>query len=273
MRVLQYSFALIFLLLSLLYSIEIKRIAAAEHKENDWVLPVNGYISDTFGTRAGKHKGIDIAASKGEKVFSVSKGIVSKSYYSQTYGNVIFVMHENGYETVYAHLNERLAREGEKVSGGQVIGTVGNTGVSRGNHLHFEVHRGNWTPAKEHAIDPFIVLSEEKMQSAVTVSAHSDLQSVDSAVFVKKGDTLWSISKKLGVGSEELKSWNHLSHDRIYPGQKLLISKPCVKHIVARGESLSSIAQHYEKSLSELIELNELKDDKIFPDQILLLEK
>ncbi|MED4360541.1 M23 family metallopeptidase, partial [Geobacillus stearothermophilus] len=66
-----------------------------------------------------------------------------RSYYSSSYGNVIFVSHViNGqtYTTVYAHLEARLVGEGQHVRKGQVIGYMGNTGNSTGPHLHFELH-------------------------------------------------------------------------------------------------------------------------------------
>ena len=68
--------------------------------------PSDGVITDLFGTRQGHHKGIDIAAPLGSHVYAVENGIVSKSYYSDTYGNVVFIKHDNQIETVYAHLKE-----------------------------------------------------------------------------------------------------------------------------------------------------------------------
>lgn len=78
---------------------------------SEWIEPIKGEITDQFGTRDGKHKGLDIAAPEGEAVAAAADGTVSKSYQSDSYGHVIFIKHDNGYETVYAHLSKRLKKE------------------------------------------------------------------------------------------------------------------------------------------------------------------
>ncbi|WP_028400455.1 peptidoglycan DD-metalloendopeptidase family protein [Ectobacillus panaciterrae] len=181
--------------------------------EEQWTWPVSGVISDYFGTRGGRHYGIDIAAAIGTPVAAVSGGKVTRSYYSESYGNVVFIRHNNGYEAVYAHLNKRLVREGQIVKGGQTIGEAGNTGHSRGAHLHFEVHKESWNFAKTNAVNPLLVLGEPPAQ---TVSA--------SSYTVQKGDTLLGIARRFGLTVYELKEKNHLNSDRIYPNQQLVIN-------------------------------------------------
>ena len=133
----------------------------------NWMWPSDGVITDLFGTRQGQHKGIDIAAPLGSQVYAVEKGVVSKSYYSDTYGNVVFIKHENEIETVYAHLKERTVQEGAKVQQGEEIGKMGSTGDSSGVHLHFEVHLSKWTFDKSNAINPLMALGEVKVGQAV----------------------------------------------------------------------------------------------------------
>lgn len=120
--------------------------------------PAAGYISSGFGSRSlGNHYGVDIASSGTVPVVAAADGVVIRSYYSSSYGNVIFITHSiNGqiYTTVYAHLRERLVSEGAVVSKGQQIGIMGNTGRSYGQHLHFELHKGEWTVDKRNAINP-----------------------------------------------------------------------------------------------------------------------
>ncbi|PEJ76302.1 peptidase M23 [Bacillus wiedmannii] len=120
-----------------------------------WVWPVNGRISDTFGTRHGKHYGIDIAASIGTPVVAINTGTVKKSYRSNSYGHVVFIQHGE-YEAVYAHLDKRYVFQGDFVNSGEIIGLVGNTGKSRGAHLHLEIHKGVWTYRKQNAINPLL---------------------------------------------------------------------------------------------------------------------
>ncbi|MCM3672475.1 MULTISPECIES: murein hydrolase activator EnvC [Peribacillus] len=120
--------------------------------------PSAGYVSSTMGVRWNKqHAGIDIAASGTVPVVAAADGVVSRSYFSSTYGNVIFVTHSIGgqqWTTVYAHLNSRQASEGSVVAKGQQIGIMGNTGHSYGQHLHFELHKGPWNYSKSNAVNP-----------------------------------------------------------------------------------------------------------------------
>ncbi|MFX3624738.1 MAG: peptidoglycan DD-metalloendopeptidase family protein [Ectobacillus sp.] len=181
--------------------------------EQQWTWPVSGEISDQFGTRNGKHYGIDIAAPIGTPIVSAAEGVVTKSYYSDSYGNVVFIRHHGGHEAVYAHMNRRFVRKGQAVKAGQTIGEVGNTGQSHGAHLHFEVHKGSWNFAKTNAVNPLLVLGEPSYE---VVSA--------SSYTVQKGDTLMGIARKFGITLEDLKTKNRLQGDRIYPSQVLVIN-------------------------------------------------
>ncbi|WP_336864353.1 murein hydrolase activator EnvC family protein [Peribacillus frigoritolerans] len=120
--------------------------------------PSAGYVSSTMGERWNKqHAGIDIAASGTVPIVAAADGVVSRSYFSSSYGNVIFVTHSIGgqqWTTVYAHMNSRLASEGAVVAKGQQIGIMGNTGRSYGQHLHFELHKGAWNYSKSNAVNP-----------------------------------------------------------------------------------------------------------------------
>ncbi|MCM3734660.1 peptidoglycan DD-metalloendopeptidase family protein [Bacillus cytotoxicus] len=181
-------------------------------EEERWKWPVDGRISDYFGTRNGKHFGIDIAAPIGTSIAAMQGGIVTKSYFSDSYGHVVFIKHRD-YEAVYAHMNKRLVKEGEEILQGQIIGQVGNTGHSNGAHLHLEIHKWSWTVAKTNAINPLQILGE-KQNTVVSASVY----------VVQKGDTLVSIARKFGTTVGELKVKNSLQKDIIYPSQKLHIN-------------------------------------------------
>lgn len=106
--------------------------------EMSW--PVDGgWISDPFISDRN-HKGLDIAASEGSEIYAAQEGtVVAAGWNSGGYGNVVMIEHDNGYATVYAHMLYVYAVEGQYVSRGQLIGFVGTTGDSTGNHCHFEV--------------------------------------------------------------------------------------------------------------------------------------
>ena len=86
------------------------------------------------------HEGIDLTCPTGTKVFASADGIVTESgYASGGYGNKIVIDHGYGYKTIYGHFSKLLVTRGQKVQRGEVIGLVGNTGLSKGSHLHYEV--------------------------------------------------------------------------------------------------------------------------------------
>ncbi|QXE00939.1 murein hydrolase activator EnvC [Terribacillus sp. DMT04] len=121
--------------------------------------PASGSKSSGFGPRWGTfHYGVDIANAIGTPVHAAASGRVSYSGEMNGYGNVIIVEHSiNGraYGTLYGHLSKREVSVGESVSRGQEIAKMGNSGVSTGSHLHFEIHvDGSWNGAKSNAVDP-----------------------------------------------------------------------------------------------------------------------
>lgn len=93
--------------------------------------PLLGYVRD--------HKGLDFTADIGTPVYATGDGVVKIAYFSGSYGNVIFLDHGYGYETRYAHLSAFNARKGQRIKRGEIIGFVGDTGLSHGPHLHYEV--------------------------------------------------------------------------------------------------------------------------------------
>lgn len=112
-----------------------------------WLVPVN-YVQLTspFGTRqapvAGAstyHQGVDLAASRGTPVCASRSGIVSIARFSSSAGNYVQIDHQDGFRSVYMHLDTYCVSAGQIVSAGQQIGTVGNTGISKGYHLHFGI--------------------------------------------------------------------------------------------------------------------------------------
>ena len=84
------------------------------------------------------HLGTDFAATTGTPARTVGDGVVEFSGVQNGYGNVVFIKHRNGNETVYAHLSKLMVQRGQTVNQGQTIGLVGSTGWATGPHLHFE---------------------------------------------------------------------------------------------------------------------------------------
>jgi murein DD-endopeptidase MepM/ murein hydrolase activator NlpD len=100
-----------------------------------------GLRNDPFTGTLARHEGLDFTAATGTPILSAADGVVTRSGWEETYGNIVEVTHAEGFVTRYAHISRRLATEGQKVKRGQRIAEVGNTGRSTGPHLHYEVFR------------------------------------------------------------------------------------------------------------------------------------
>lgn len=121
------------------------------------------------------HEGIDLTAPTGTSVHASASGTVTEAEYSLGgYGKVVKVNHGYGYLTIYAHLSKILVKPGDKVERGQIIGHVGNTGLSASSHLHYEVHvNGNpVNPINYYSED----LSVEEYDKMIDLLANSNPQ-------------------------------------------------------------------------------------------------
>ncbi|WP_417611292.1 M23 family metallopeptidase [Owenweeksia hongkongensis] len=99
-----------------------------------------GLRVDPFTKARKMHNGMDFSAQIGTPVYATGDGkVIRADNRASGFGNHIRIDHGYGYTTVYAHLNEYNVRKGQKVKRGEIIGFVGNTGRSRGPHLHYEV--------------------------------------------------------------------------------------------------------------------------------------
>jgi murein DD-endopeptidase MepM/ murein hydrolase activator NlpD len=107
-----------------------------------------GYRRDPFTGKRAFHTGVDIANRVGTKVLAAREGNVVFVGSRSGYGNIVIISHSFGYRTVYAHLSSTTVTRGQRITSGQMIGYIGNTGRSTGPHLHFEV----WL--KNRLIDP-----------------------------------------------------------------------------------------------------------------------
>ena len=87
------------------------------------------------------HKGMDFTAPKGTPVYASGNGKVTIAQRSSTFGNVVYIEHGYGYKTIYAHLSKIEVKKYNEVKRGDLIGFVGNTGLSVASHLHYEVHK------------------------------------------------------------------------------------------------------------------------------------
>lgn len=129
--------------------------AIALGKGTSFSWPARGTISSPFGPRLHPiyrvpsfHAGIDIVLPEGTPVYAAASGRVARAEWHEGYGLLVVIAHKDGFATYYAHLSRVLVTPGQFVEAGQVVALSGNTGLSTGPHLHFEIRRD------ETAVDP-----------------------------------------------------------------------------------------------------------------------
>jgi murein DD-endopeptidase MepM/ murein hydrolase activator NlpD len=130
-----------------LYRIAVERVPFA--------IPVRDPFRFTsgFGPRWGRmHEGVDLAGPIGTPIYATAYGVVVEAGWSSGYGRMVRIRHDFGLETLYAHLNSIAVVVGQRVSRGEHIGDMGNSGRSTGPHLHYEIRTGG------EAIDPMIYI-------------------------------------------------------------------------------------------------------------------
>jgi len=118
------------------------------YSSSTWIYPVDGIISSPYGPREsslnGFHYGLDIAVKGNSPVHCSKFGIVSKAEFNDMIGNVVYINHSDGFQTIYAHNNKLLVKVGDNVNQNDIIALSGNTGLlSRGEHVHFEIRTNN----------------------------------------------------------------------------------------------------------------------------------
>ena len=138
-----------------------KRNALAAATPSIW--PARGWLTSTMGPRidpvtgdSDYHNGLDIAGDKGQPIYATAAGVVTHAGYQGAYGNLIVVDHGFGLETRYGHLSGFLVQNGDHVQRGEMIGRLGATGRTTGNHLHYEVM------ANGRLLNPLQLLTQQK---------------------------------------------------------------------------------------------------------------
>lgn len=193
-------------------------------------------VTSGFGYRPRfrrMHKGIDVKVQTGDTIYAAFDGKVRIVRYERRgYGKYIVLRHENGLETIYAHLSKYLCDVNEDVKAGQPIGLGGNTGRSFGSHLHFE------TRVMGEAINPAFLFDFanqdvtgdaymfRKQKSDTYFTGPGTKNSVASAgkryYKVRKGDSLSRISSRTGTSVSQLCKINRISKKTtLRPGQLL----------------------------------------------------
>jgi murein DD-endopeptidase MepM/ murein hydrolase activator NlpD len=222
------------------------RLTAEDCK--DFAMPFRGPLTSLFGWRKYRpHYGTDINLETGDTVVSSFDGMVRCAKAFHGYGNCVIVRHNNGLETVYAHLSKILVESGQAVSAGAILGLGGNTGHSYGSHLHFEIrYLGQALDTQD-----FIDYEKGELKNSTFVLRKSDVENkydlralharhkhdlgmargkygkypVKGRLYkVRSGDTLGAIARKKGTTVKALCKKNRIRpNTKLKVGQKLRI--------------------------------------------------
>ena len=205
--------------------------------ESGYILPKFNQIVSRFGWRRYRyHYGVDTKNALGDSIFCAFDGIVRIAKRNKTYGNVIIVRHYNGLETFYAHCSKLLVEPNQEVKAGELIAFVGNTGRSRGPHLHFETRYKGAAFNPEYIIDfekgklisDTLVITKETfnyLNSASSSSTTPATTTVAGAVYykIRQGDTLSTIAARYKTSVNNIKRLNGLKSDFIREGQRIRV--------------------------------------------------
>ncbi len=193
--------------------------------------PVKGHITSHFGSRRYRfHYGTDVKLFVGDTVASSFSGKVRIIDYDRRgYGHYVVVRHDNGLETVYAHLSKVLVKLDEVVEGGQPIALGGNTGRSTGSHLHYEMRiLGNpLNPAKLVDFENGVALVDNYLiTKADSFYYQKELAALSEAKYyrIKSGDTLSRIAVQNGTTVTRLCQLNGINRNKLLQiGQRLRV--------------------------------------------------
>ena len=222
-------------------------ITLVQPGDSAFVVPFKGDLTSLFGWRRYRpHYGTDIKLITGEKVVSAFDGMVRLAKYYYGYGNCVIIRHNNGLETVYAHLSKILVESGQKVNAGTLVGLGGNTGHSYGSHLHFEMRYLGQALDTQDFIDyekgtlktnAFVLrkadvdnkynlraLHNRHRHDVGMVRYNKNVKPVNGVYTVRNGDNLWDIARKNKTTVKNLCAKNRIKPNvKLRLGQRLKI--------------------------------------------------
>lgn len=186
--------------------------------------PFKGRLTSPFGFRWGRmHYGTDVGLRTGDTIVAAFDGIVRIAQRNYSYGNIVILFHKNGLETYYAHMSQLFVKPNQVVKSGDPIGLGGNTGRSRGSHLHFEVRYLGAPIDAQYLID----FAEYKLiVDKFPVCKETLYGSSSSGIRyhrVRQGETLSSIARKYRTSVNQIRVLNGMKSSKIRAGSTIRV--------------------------------------------------
>lgn len=184
--------------------------------DQKYVNPHDGIVTSRFGPRSRRyHYGTDLKLYTGDPVHSVFDGVVRIAVRNPSYGYLVIVRHYNGLETYYAHMSQLMVEADQPVKAGDIVGLGGNTGRSRGAHLHFEMRYLGAPINPEEVIDfkNKQLIRDTLYLTPQTFSYTKQVNSVAQARYhkIQQGETLSGIARKYRTTVANLAKLNKIS--------------------------------------------------------------
>jgi len=224
-----------------------------------WPVP-GGRFGRGFGSgKNGKHKALDIVAPTGTPVLAAAYGLIVWAGSKSGYGKTIIILHSGGWATLYAHLSKYHVSVGMLVKSRQKIAAVGNTGISRGPHLHFMWFDNGVLRDPAPLMHPSI--PHPPHVPPMPFKGHT----------VKKGQTAAQIAQLYDVETPELLAANGMKPSESFmAGWRIIIPKKVKQlkfekgfYTVKKGDTLAAIAVLYDVSIKELKAINYIKNEDV----------
>ncbi len=205
--------------------------------ETAFHFPHKGKLLSKYGWRSGRfHAGMDIKLETGDTVVSAFDGKVRIARVMSGYGKMVVVRHDNGLETVYAHLSKMLVNISEEVKAGQPIGLGGRTGRATTSHLHFETRYlgEHFNPDRIIDFENFTLIRDtllinqefwHPLKATSIASAHDDNSIGKKYHTIKQGDTLSVIARKYRTSVKRICQLNGIKESKVLKlGKKLRVA-------------------------------------------------
>lgn len=235
-------------------------------KLTDFCPPIKGgRVTSKYGPRRSKnHNGTDIAADKGTPLYATFNGKVRYAkYQTGGYGYLVIIRNANGLESWYGHLCKLFVETDQYVKSGQIIGYVGNTGRSRGNHLHYELRYQDQTFDPEFLIDfetgslRYTKFSLEKSffnihsRASEILDEEDDNYAVSSEMFANATDAKTvEAAIRTSEGEETTKTKKTATISAT--------SSSNVYHTIKSGDTLGAISRKYGISIDKICKQNNI---------------